>query len=120
MWDVFPTWLKRKELLGKKPKEVRVLFTEIKFIKFQFITGIFQNIHDSFDEIDSKTLNNVYKKAKQPSENQGKNGQFYCIKYYSIVACQDCLQICDIVPVLTTDSIESNHYAVQRKFVQRL
>ena len=27
--------------------------------------GIFQNIHDSFDEIDSKTLNNVYRKSTQ-------------------------------------------------------
>ena len=37
------------------------------------VEGIFQNIHDSFDEIDSKTLNNVYKKSKQQSTNQGKS-----------------------------------------------
>ena len=34
------------------------------------ITGIFQNIHDSFDEIDSKTLNNVYRKSTQPPRDK--------------------------------------------------
>ena len=34
-------------------------------------SGIFQNIHDSFDEIDSKTLNSVYKKSQ--SSDPGKS-----------------------------------------------
>ena len=41
------------------------------------IPGIFQNIHDSFDEIDSKTLNNVYRKSTQPPRD--KSGEFLSI-----------------------------------------
>ena len=65
-----------EEILAKKK---RTSWEEAKRGKFFFLTmfysncfsGIFQNIHDSFDEIDSKTLNSVYKKSQ--SSDPGKS-----------------------------------------------
>ena len=62
-------WQRKKELHGRKPKGVSFFYLAM-FYKNGF-SGIFQNIHDSFDEIDSKTLNSVYKKSQ--SSDPGKS-----------------------------------------------
>ena len=39
------------------------------------VSGVFQNIHDSFDEIDSKSLYPFYQKNQQQT-NLGSNGKY--------------------------------------------
>ena len=78
-----------EEILAKKKRTsweeakrgvlIKDLFNKIHVI---FYLGIFQNIHDSFDEIDSKTLNNVYKKSTQPS---GKSGNWLELSLLTLI-----------------------------------
>ena len=63
-------WQRRKEHPGKRQREVTLLSILLNRFEENYFSGIFQNIHDSFDEIDSKTLNSVYKKSQ--SSNSGK------------------------------------------------
>ena len=62
---------KKKRTSWEEAKRGNIIITILLFQNTLF-SGIFQNIHDSFDEIDSKTLNNMYKKsATMP-------GKFFC------------------------------------------
>ena len=59
---------KRSGPRGRRLSEVCVIDENDTWIVdtiLRHFPGIFQNIHDSFDEIDSKTLNNVYRKSTQ-------------------------------------------------------
>ena len=64
-------WRKRSGPRGRRQSEVCVIDENhdnlIVHTILRHAPGIFQNIHDSFDEIDSKTLNNVYRKSTQPA-----------------------------------------------------
>ena len=62
---------KKKRTSWEEAKRGNIIITILLFQNTLF-SGIFQNIHDSFDEIDSKTLNNMYKKSA------AKPGKFFC------------------------------------------
>ena len=70
-------WRKRSGPRGRRQSEVCVIDENhdnlILHTILRHAPGIFQNIHDSFDEIDSKTLNNVYRKSTQPT--RAKSGE---------------------------------------------
>ena len=69
-----------EEILAKKKRtsweEAKrgIIIRKLDIDMKPLISGIFQNIHDSFDEIDSKTMNNFYSK-KPPGVNAVSQGK---------------------------------------------